>query len=284
MEPSLIVHRSPPHAADAERGLLCSFLIAPKEIGGRCAETGITPASFHLPHHALIFELLQRLRAERMPIDFITLTTILRDQGKLDGCGGQAAITELFTYLPTAANATHYIEIIEEKHTLREIIGVCMEYADRSYGAQDDMPNLLDEVERKIVRIAQTRVGKSLRGLLASRRFDATKPPPEPVAVFKIGDATIATPGNILAIQSKAKAGKSAFIGALIAAILLAADAKGGATPWASPARIPTRMGCCCISIPSKAPGITGSACGAPWIGPDAKRLPAGCEATSSPT
>ena len=91
------------------------------------------------------------------PIDFITLTQVLRDRGKLDQVGGAAFVTGLFTFIPTAANASYYIEILQEKYTLREIIKVCTEYAARSYDEQDDVPNLLNDVEAKIFAIAQDR-------------------------------------------------------------------------------------------------------------------------------
>jgi replicative DNA helicase len=91
------------------------------------------------------------------PIDFIILTELLRDRQRLDQVGGAAYVTELFTFLPTSANVGYYLEIVQEKHTLREIIKVCTEYAARSYDEQDNVPNLLDDVEGKIFAIAQDR-------------------------------------------------------------------------------------------------------------------------------
>ena len=52
--------------------------------------------------------------------------------------------------MPTAANAGYYVEILQEKFTLREIIKVCTEFAARSYDEQDDVPNLLDKVEGEV--------------------------------------------------------------------------------------------------------------------------------------
>jgi replicative DNA helicase len=151
------IHRLLPQAPDAERGVLSSFLLAPREIGGLCAEKQIKPEHFHLPAHSQIYAVLMELWDANKPIDFITLTQVLRDRGQLDQAGGAAAITELFTFLPTAANAGYYVEILEEKFTLREIIKVCTEYAARSYDEQDDVPNLLNDVEAKIFAIAQDR-------------------------------------------------------------------------------------------------------------------------------
>jgi replicative DNA helicase len=151
------IHRLLPQAPDAERGVLSSFLLAPREIGGLCAEKQIKAEHFHLPAHAQIYATLLELWDGNKAVDFITLTQLLRDRSQLDQVGGAAAITELFTFLPTAANAAYYIEILQEKFTLREIIKVCTEYAARSYDEQDDVPNLLDDVEAKITAIAQDR-------------------------------------------------------------------------------------------------------------------------------
>jgi len=59
--------------------------------------------------------------------------------------------------LDPTANAAYYIEILQEKYTLREIIKVCTEYAARSYDEQDEVPMLLDKVEQEIFEIAKDR-------------------------------------------------------------------------------------------------------------------------------
>jgi len=150
-------HRLLPQSVDAEKGLLSSFMILPREVGGMCAEKQITAKHFAIPAHATIYETLLGMWDHNEPIDFITLTQDLRDKGKLDHCGGAAFITDLFTFLPTAANASYYVEILEEKFTLREIIKVCTEFAGRGYDEQDNVPNLLDTVEKEVYRIAQAR-------------------------------------------------------------------------------------------------------------------------------
>ena len=151
------IHRLLPQAPDAERGVLCSFLLVPREIGGMCAERQIMPEHFHLPAHARIYEVLQELWDANKPIDFITLTQLLRDRNQLDQVGGAAYVTDLFTFLPTAANAAYYTDILQEKFTLREIIKVCTESVARSYDEQDDVSSLLNDVEQKVFKIAQDR-------------------------------------------------------------------------------------------------------------------------------
>jgi replicative DNA helicase len=151
------IHRLLPQSPDAERGVLCSFLLNPREVGGLCVERGISVECFHISAHAGIFAVLIELWNAAKPIDFITLTQLLRDRNQLDQVGGAAFVTELFTFIPTAANAAYYIEIVLEKWTLRQVITTCTEYAARSYDEQDNVPSLLDEVEQQINKIARER-------------------------------------------------------------------------------------------------------------------------------
>lgn len=150
-------HRLLPQSPDAEKGLLSSFLISPREVGGLCVEKKITAAHFAIPTHALIYEVLLDMWNKNEPIDFITVTQVQRDRGQLDACGGVAFITGLYNFVPSAANVSYYLDIMEEKFTLREIIKVCTQFAGRSYDEQDDVPGLLDTVEKEVYRIAQGR-------------------------------------------------------------------------------------------------------------------------------
>jgi replicative DNA helicase len=137
--------------------VLASFLISPREVGGICAEKQVTKEHFFIPAHALIYETLLGMWDRNQPIDFITLTQLLRDRNQLEAAAGAAFITELFTHLPTAANADYYIDILQEKYTLREIIKICTEFAARGYDEQDDVAGLLDRVETEVFKIAQDR-------------------------------------------------------------------------------------------------------------------------------
>ncbi|MEY2599770.1 MAG: Replicative helicase [Verrucomicrobiota bacterium] len=148
-------HRALPQSPEAELGVLSSYLLAPREVGSICAEKRLSGGKFHVPAHAILFDTLEEMWNKNQPIDFITLTQLLRDRQQLDQIGGPAFITHLFTYLPTAANVGYYLDSVTEKHTLREIIRVCTEYAARSYEEQGSVHTLLDEVETRIFEIAK---------------------------------------------------------------------------------------------------------------------------------
>src|SRR5580692_7236748 len=53
--------RGLPHSIEAEEYLLSCCLIDGAEVVGRCLTSRITPASFFLPAHGLVFEVLKSL-------------------------------------------------------------------------------------------------------------------------------------------------------------------------------------------------------------------------------
>ena len=154
------VHRALPQSLDAERGLLGSVLLSPIVLDDTIPL--IEPAHFHLPAHQKIYELLVEMRNAGKPIDLISVTQHLEDRKLLSEVGGATVVTDLLTFVPTAANADYYREILREKHLLRKIITVCTEYAARSYDEQGDVKILVDEVEKEVLQIGEQRLGASI--------------------------------------------------------------------------------------------------------------------------
>ena len=62
---------------------------------------------------------------------------------------------------------------------------------------------------------------ESFRDMLDARAFDAANPPLQPVPVIKLGGKCIATIGNVMALQAGIKSGKTATVGAVIAAFVI---------------------------------------------------------------
>ena len=154
------VHRSLPQSLDAEKGLLGSVLLSSTVLDDSISQ--IEAGHFHLPAHQKIFELLVEMRNAGKPIDLISVTQHLEDRRMLDEVGGASVVTDLLTFVPTAANADYYREILREKYLLRKVITVCTEYAARSYDEQGDVKLLVDEVEQKILEIGEERVSSTI--------------------------------------------------------------------------------------------------------------------------
>src|SRR5881396_2968700 len=150
------IHRTPPHSVEAEQGVLGSMLISPRETIAECVEK-INEEYFYVPAHRTIYDILVELWNAGQAIDLITFTQLLRDRNLLDSVGGAALVTNLFTFVPTAANVQYYLEIVRDKYILRQIISAATESVRRAYEEQDEVDSLLDEVEQKIFDVGEDR-------------------------------------------------------------------------------------------------------------------------------
>lgn len=87
-------------------------------------------------------------------VDMITVTEILKRDNKLEDVGGIAYVTSLANTVPTAANVTYHASIIEEKSILRQLVSVSTQIASMGYEANDDVKNIIDSAESKILEIS----------------------------------------------------------------------------------------------------------------------------------
>lgn len=156
------MHRQLPAAPDAEQGLLCSILLMPREVLDLCSEHSVTAEWLHIPAHSTIFTAAIAIYAAGKPLDFITLTQALRDKGEIDRVGGAAFIMGLFNFIPTAANASYYIEILRDKFVKREIIKSATRLASDSYDDQTETASVLDNAQKALGQICGYAQGKKL--------------------------------------------------------------------------------------------------------------------------
>lgn len=148
------VLRSMPLNADAERAALSCMLKAPNEVIGKAVEL-LNSECFYLPAHRILFQTLIELYQERPngDLDIITLNSSLVDRGLMDQVGGPAAVADLLDDVPSTGFFDHYAELLKEKFVLRRIIQDCGECANAAYDSPEEVTQLLDDVESKILKI-----------------------------------------------------------------------------------------------------------------------------------
>ncbi len=154
------VDRLPPHAPEAERGVLGCALLSPNDCLGECIEKlkDDGQAAFYDRRHQIIYTALVEMFNARLPIDLITLQQRLKDRQLLEDAGGLAYLSELQDAVPSAANLSYYLDIVREKFLLRRMIQTCTEIVGRVYDYEGEVEALLDEVERDVLRISESRV------------------------------------------------------------------------------------------------------------------------------
>jgi replicative DNA helicase len=154
------VDRLPPHSPEMERGVLGCVLLSPNDCMGECIEKlkDNGKEAFYDLRHQTIYEELTAMFDTREAIDIITLQQRLKDKGFLDQIGGIPYLSQLQDAVPSAANLSYYLDSVREKFLLRKMISVCTEVVGRVYDYEGEVDMLLDEVERDVLRISESRV------------------------------------------------------------------------------------------------------------------------------
>ena len=155
--------RLPPHSPEAEMGVLGCALLSPNECMGECFEKlkGDGHEVFYDLRHQTIYEHLAVMYDTREAIDVITLQQKLKDKQLLEQVGGIAYLAQLQDSVPSAANLSYYLEIVQEKYLLRRMISTCTDVVGRVYDYEGEVETLLDEVEKEILRINESRAQTS---------------------------------------------------------------------------------------------------------------------------
>lgn len=146
------VPRSLPFSEDGEKGVLCSLLLSPREVSDLCV-LRLRSDAFYIPAHQIIYNLVIEFSDKSKPIDFVSLKQGLKDRNQLEETGGPEFLSSLYSFVPTAANAAYYIEIVREKYLLRRLILTCNKLAGQCYDPQEEIEPLLDDAEKEIFAI-----------------------------------------------------------------------------------------------------------------------------------
>jgi len=150
---ALTVDRVLPNSMDAEIAVLGAMLLSPAEAGSQARER-LAENHFYYAAHQLIFREIAALQDGLQGVDLVTLTQRLQDKGQLEEIGGAAYLADLLARVPTASNIEHYIDIVWEKHLLRQLIGAAHDIIAKSFEQQDDVKAWVDEVEQQIFNIS----------------------------------------------------------------------------------------------------------------------------------
>lgn len=153
----------PPQNLDAEKSLLGAVLID-EEVLADAAE--IThPSDFYDKNHGLIFAGMMRLFEKHKPVDLLTLTDELKRKDELELVGGSAYLTELTNYVPTAAHASAYAEMIAQAAVRRRLIKASGDISELGYDESTTTQELLEKAEAELFSVSDQSTKQDLVSL-----------------------------------------------------------------------------------------------------------------------
>ena len=154
------VPTTPPHSLEAEKSILGSMLLSHTAVE-QAMET-LSASDFYLARHQDIFQAIKGMYDRGEAIDSVTVIDALDRMGKLASVGGVMYITELSLYVPSAANAAHYIRIVEERSVMRQLIEASTAIASDAFSGEKSLEQMLDDAERAIFNISMKKTSDTL--------------------------------------------------------------------------------------------------------------------------
>ncbi len=147
----------PPSHPDSERSVLGAMLQDPEAV--LLAQELLSPAAFYQPAHRELFDAMVSLSRLGKPVDLVTVDEELSRRGTLEGVGGTQYLVQLTQYVPTTANVRAYIDIVDEKFTLRQLIDCANRIHQECHSMDRPLPEILSWVEKQIFDISMRKGG-----------------------------------------------------------------------------------------------------------------------------
>lgn len=149
----LLNDRTPPQNIEAEQAVLGAILLDSEALISTSER--LLPDDFYRAAHQKIFEAMLKIASRNEPLDVITLTSELANQGVLEEVGGVSYLNDMLASVPTASNVEYYAKSVEEKSTLRRLIRTATNIVTESYAPDNPVDVILNEAEKSILKVAQ---------------------------------------------------------------------------------------------------------------------------------
>lgn len=162
----------PPQNVDAEMSLLGAVLIDDEVLAD--ISEHVNSKDFYDKRHGVIFGGMMRLYEKHRPVDLLTLTEELQRKKELESVGGSAYLTELTNYVPTAAHAEAYAELVSQKAIRRRLIKASADISELGFDEETSTQELLERAEAELFSVSDQSLKQDLVSLesILTESFD----------------------------------------------------------------------------------------------------------------
>jgi replicative DNA helicase len=150
----------PPQNLDAEKSLLGAVLIDEETLAD--ISEHVTANDFYEKRHGIIYGGMMRLYEKHKPVDLLTLSDELKRKDEIELVGGSAYLTELTNYVPTAAHAEAYAELVAQKAVRRRLIKASGEISELGYNEETTTQELLEKAEAELFSVSDQSLKQDL--------------------------------------------------------------------------------------------------------------------------
>ena len=143
----------PPQDTEIEEAILGALMLE-KDAYAQVSEI-LTPECFYDRSNQLIYEAIRDLSAKQLPVDMLTVTQQLRENGTLQDAGNPVRISELTSRVSSAANIEYHAHIVAQKHLSRELISYSSHIGTLAFDESIDVYDLMQEAEGKLFELSK---------------------------------------------------------------------------------------------------------------------------------
>jgi len=214
---------APPHNLEAEQSVLGAILLSERAMYPLLIDEDLKPDDFYRERHAAIYGAMLELYTAGEPIDVLTVSEHLRQAGRLEQVGGQAAIDALAGAVPAAGNARHYARIVRDNALMRRLLTTTYEIQASVAERRAPPRDLVEQAERSVLEVAHEDHQQDFRPVsdvlqdelhklerLSEEGAELTGTP----SGFKDLDRITGgfQPGNLIVIAARPSMGKSSLV------------------------------------------------------------------------
>ena len=153
--------RTLPNNQEAEQSLLSTMFLS-KYALNKAIDT-IDEEDFYYDNNRVIYHTIKTLYEKNIPIDMTSVLTELKNTNKLNEAGGMGYITEVLDSEAVATNSEYYMKKISDAALLRRLIKVSEEIGGMGYDSSEEVDDVLDEAEKKILSVVKNRQSTEFR-------------------------------------------------------------------------------------------------------------------------
>lgn len=147
----ILVEKYLPHNFLAEKMILNCLLINSESI--EITLKTLSVEAFYFKNHQEIYKAIIFMYKNKLPIDIITLSTFLQDNGLLEKIGGIKVLTELISQIPNLVYLEEYIRLIKDKFLRRLLIKLGYEAINSGYVTNIPLETILNDFENKVFNL-----------------------------------------------------------------------------------------------------------------------------------
>lgn len=209
-----------PHQIEAEKGVIGAMFN--NENAVMLAHESLKEDDFYDPILKELFSCTIALSAKSSPVDLVTVSEELTRRGKLETIGGLPYLVELVRGVPASSNIGAYIKIVDDKSTLRKLIGAAETIQKSCYAGEEETSEILAAAEKAIYDITMRKGGQELESIqpLLLKTFELIeklvrnhgKIEGVPSGYYDLDNKTTGFhPGELVLIAARPSMGKTSF-------------------------------------------------------------------------